>query len=95
MRGQRLTGAREPAKGHDANQQSIQDLTFMQKVLSCGLPCDLKQTHQLMFQVCHTMQFHKFEMVGGYTKDLKELMEGSYMHAQEFTVPYNEFIEHN
>ena len=31
-------------------------------------------------------------MVGGYTKDLKELMD---MHAQEFTVPYNEFIEHN
>ena len=35
VRGQRLTGAREPAKGHNANQQSIQDLTFMQKVVSC------------------------------------------------------------
>ena len=35
MRGQSLTGAREPAKCHDTNQQSIQDLTFMQKVVSC------------------------------------------------------------
>ena len=35
MWGQRLTGAYELAKCHNTNQQSIQDLTFMQKVLSC------------------------------------------------------------
>ena len=35
MQGQRLTVAHEPAKGHDANQQSIQYLMFMQIVLSC------------------------------------------------------------
>ena len=40
----------------------------------------------------------KFEMVGrlpykGHQRTVK--MEGSCMHAQEFTVPYNEFIEHN
>ena len=35
MRGQRLTGTHEPAKCHNANQQSIQDFTFMQKVVSC------------------------------------------------------------
>ena len=35
MRGQRLTGTREPVKCYDANQQNVQDLTFMQKVVSC------------------------------------------------------------
>ena len=42
-----------------------------------------------MFQVCHTMQFSKFEMVGGYTKDLtkpENCQNGEKVHAQEWAV---------
>ena len=97
MWGQRLTGACELAKCHDTNQQRIQDLTFMQKVVSCVTSLWPKTNTLANVSSMSHKGFHKIWNGWWLHKGPQrtDKMEGSCMLAKEFTVPYNEFIEHN
>ena len=87
-----MTGTCEPAKYHDANQQTIQDLMFMQKIVSCvtRLACDLKQTHYVanVSIMLHNAILQKLKCLVVTRKistEPQNCQNRGHAHAQEWT----------